>query len=66
MFEDSRENVDFDNGTISLVDVLDRASKTATISTLTSIRLFSEKAVVTPEEESAEEEKSDTCGVKET
>ena len=51
MFEDSRENVDFDNGTISLVDVLDRASKTATISTLTSIRDFlvkKQKVAVTP------------------
>ena len=39
-FEDTREPIDFDNGTISLLNALDLASKTATVSTLTSIRDF--------------------------
>ncbi|CAL6362077.1 unnamed protein product [Bathycoccus prasinos] len=39
-FEDTREPIDVDNGTISLLNALDLASKTATVSTLTSIRDF--------------------------
>ena len=49
-FENTREPVEFDNGTISLLGALDHASKTATISTLTSIRDFlvsQQKAAVT-------------------
>ena len=69
-FEDTREPIDFDNGTISLLNVLDLASKTATVSTLTSIRdfLVNSKAErdANAKEESSKEEKSDTGGVEET
>jgi len=66
-FENTREPVEFDNGTISLLGALDLASKTATISTLTSIRDFlvsQQKAAATPKKSPQKAKKATPAATK--